>query len=131
MLLVEDDADHEALAMRSLRRLNATRTVVVARSGTAAMEVIHGARPPAPAGLPQLVLLDLKLSHMSGFDLLRRLRTDPQTTTVPVVVLTSSDEQQDLEISYCLGANNFIQKPMDFARFVQVIGEAGQFWLNP
>lgn len=130
ILLVEDDTDHEALALRALRKSNVQADIVVARSGPEALERIFGPAVPGRNAWPSVVFLDLKLPIMSGFDVLRRLRHDERTAMLPVVILTSSDERRDMEESYNLGANSYIQKPVDYDRFVDVIRETGNYWLT-
>jgi CheY-like chemotaxis protein len=127
---VEDDPDHEALALRALLKTNIDADIEVARSGPEALDRLF--RPPQPPRepVPRVMLLDLKLPQMSGFDVLRRLRSDERTRMVPVVVLTSSDEDADIAQSYGYGANSFIQKPVDYDRFVETIREAGRYWLS-
>lgn len=130
ILLVEDDTDHEALALRALRKSNVQADIVVARSGPEALERIFGPAVPGRNAWPRVVFLDLKLPIMNGFDVLRRLRHDERTAMLPVVILTSSDERRDMEESYNLGANSYIQKPVDYDRFVDVIRETGNYWLT-
>jgi len=130
ILLVEDDTDHEALALRALRKSNVQADVVVARSGPEALDCIYGPGTPGRNAWPSVIFLDLKLPNMSGFDLLRRLRGDGRTAMLPIVILTSSDERRDMEESYNLGANSYIQKPVDYDRFVDVIRETGNYWLT-
>lgn len=129
MLLVEDDADHEALALRALRKAGLTTEVVVAHTGPEAFECLSGP-PENREPVPRVVLLDLKLPGMSGAEVLRRLRATPAHATLPVVVLTSSDEQSDLDQCYELGASSYIIKPVDYDRFVDVIRLVATYWLS-
>lgn len=132
ILLVEDDADDEMLALRAFQRNNIPNRVVVARSGVEALDYLFGTGPYAGRGdhgLPQVVLLDLKLPKIDGFEVLRRLRADVRTKLLPVVVLTSSRETQDLAESYHLGANSYIRKPVDYLQFSDAVRQLGQYWL--
>lgn len=126
ILLVEDNADDEALALRALGRCSAAVRVEVARDGAEAVAHLFG---PRDAPLPEVVLLDLKLPKLSGLDVLRRLRADPRTRCIPVVVLTSSGEDRDIVESYLAGANSYVRKPVDFEEFTRVVGEIGHFWV--
>ncbi|HYF92085.1 MAG TPA: response regulator [Symbiobacteriaceae bacterium] len=130
ILLVEDDPDHVALALRALRKSNVPAEIVVANSGADALQMLMDPLPGAREPLPRLVLLDLKLPTLDGFAVLRRLRSEQRTATLPVVVLTSSDEERDKIESYDLGANSYIQKPVDYDRFLEVIREIGRYWLT-
>ena len=133
VLLVEDNADDEALTLRALRKNNIANQVVVARDGVEALEYLFGAGNYAGRDVgvqPQLILLDLKLPRLDGLEVLRRLREDRRTHRNPVVVLTSSDEEQDLVASYDLGANSYIRKPVDFERFIHAVGQLGLYWLS-
>ncbi|MEX2283922.1 MAG: response regulator [Gemmatimonadota bacterium] len=130
ILLVEDNPDDEALALRALARNNIANRVDVARDGVEAIEYLLG--EDAMAGrrhLPQVVLLDLKLPRMDGMEVLRRIRSEPRTKLLPVVILTSSSEQRDLIESYSLGANSYIRKPVDFAQFQESVRQLGLYWL--
>lgn len=135
VLLVEDDPNDEALTRRAFTRSRLANEIVVARDGVEALELLVGdedeavdsPRPPGP--LPQLVLLDLKLPRVDGLEVLRRIRAHPRTRMLPVVVLTSSDEERDLVESYRLGVNSYIRKPVDFQQFARVIEEVGLYWL--
>jgi two-component system response regulator len=127
ILLVEDNPDDEALALRALGRAQVTADIAVARDGAEALAMLGVA---APRGrLPDVVVLDLKLPKLSGIDVLRRLRADPRTVLVPVVVLTSSDEDEDVLACYRAGANSYVRKPVDFEQYATVVGELGRFWL--
>jgi CheY-like chemotaxis protein len=132
ILLVEDNPDDEALTLRALQRNNITNRVVIAHDGVEAVEYLfgHGAYEGRdPSDLPQIVLLDLKLPRMDGFEVLKKLRADPRTKLLPVVILTSSKEQQDLVQGYGLGANSYVRKPVDFDQFVQAVRQLGLYWL--
>lgn len=131
ILLVEDNQDHELLTLRALRKHNIVNEVIVARDGAQALELLlptssNEGRPPL---IPQLILLDLKLPKVDGLEVLKRLRTYDNTRLLPVVILTSSDEEQDLLDSYQLGANSYIRKPVDFDQFMEATRQLGLYWL--
>lgn len=131
ILLVEDNPDDEALTLRALRRNHILNEVVVAHDGVEALDYLlcrnaHAARPPAN---PQLILLDLKLPRLDGLEVLRALRSDPRTRLQPVVILTSSREEQDILRGYELGANSYICKPVDFDQFMEAVRQLGLYWL--
>lgn len=133
ILLVEDDRDDEELARLSLAEYRPVATVVVARDGVEALEFLSGTGAHAgrdPRDLPALILLDLKLPRMSGLDVLRRLRDQPDAHLVPVVVLSSSGEPTDIETSYRLGANSFVRKPIDFSEYGSAMRKVGDYWMN-
>ena len=132
ILLVEDNPDDEALTHRALKKNNIGNEVVVARDGAEALDYLFGTGVYEGRDLstmPQVVLLDLKLPKIDGLDVLRRLRADERTKILPVVVLTSSREQQDLVDSYGYGANSYIRKPVDFAQFIEAVRQLGLYWL--
>jgi len=132
ILLVEDNPDDEALTLRALQRNNITNQVVIAHDGVEAIDYLLGQgayEGRDPCDLPQIVLLDLKLPRMDGFEVLKKLRADPRTKLLPVVILTSSKEQQDLVQGYGLGANSYVRKPVDFDQFVQAVRQLGLYWL--
>ena len=132
ILLVEDNPDDEALTIRALKRNNITNDVVVARDGVEALDYLFATGSHAGRDvndLPKLVLLDLKLPRADGLEVLSRIRADGRTKRLPVVVLTSSKEDQDLIDSYDLGANSYIQKPVDFTRFTEAVRQLGLYWL--
>ena len=126
LLLVEDTPDDEVLTLRALKRAKVANEVVVARDGAEALELLHG---PNPIPTPQVVLLDLKLPKVDGLEVLRRIRAHPTTRFLPVVILTSSDEERDLIQGYELGANSFVRKPVDFVQFADAIQTLGLFWM--
>lgn len=131
ILLVDDNPDDVALALRAFHRSPVDNRVVVARDGVEALDyLIGGGHDRSLPDLPAFVLLDLKLPKVDGFDVLRRLRQVKRTELLPVVVLTSSREERDLETSYRLGANSYIRKPIDFDRFQHVVKSLGQYWLD-
>ena len=125
ILLVEDDPDHELLTIRALKKSNIVNEVRVARDGEEALDALFG-----PAAVrPQLVLLDLKLPKVEGLEVLRRIREDDNTRMLPVVVLTSSDEERDVVRSYKLGVNSYIRKPVNFTDFAEATRQLGMYWL--
>ena len=125
ILLVEDDPDHADLAVRALQK-NGTDKIIVARDGEEALAHLIG---DGIVDVPAVVLLDLKLPRMSGFEVLRRIRENELTRFLPVVVLSSSDEDTDLLHSYELGVNSYILKPVSFTEFVEVTRQVGTYWL--
>ena len=132
ILLVEDNQDDEELALLAFRKSNIANKVVVARDGAEALDYLFGTGAHAGRDspvLPQLVLLDLKLPKIDGLEVLKRLRADPRTRRLPVVVLTSSREEHDLIESYDLGANSYVRKPVDFARFAEAVQQLQMYWL--
>lgn len=132
ILLVEDNPDDEALTLRAFRRNNIRNDVVIARDGAEALDYLFATGPYAGRDAsvsPQVILLDLKLPKLDGLEVLKRLRADKRTKLLPVVVLTSSNEEKDLIDSYSLGANSYIRKPVDFAQFTEAVRQLGLYWL--
>jgi two-component system, response regulator len=132
ILLVEDNEDDELLTLRALTRNNIKNDVVVARNGADALDFLFGTGAHAGRDLsvmPEVTLLDLKLPKISGLEVLRALRSNELTRLLPVVVLTSSLEEQDLIRSYGLGANSYVRKPVDFNQFTEAIRHLGLYWL--
>jgi two-component system, response regulator len=132
ILLVEDSPQDLELAMRALRKGNLTNRIQVARDGAEAMEFIFCEGQFAERSIdsgPRVVLLDLKLPKVDGLEVLRRLKSDERTRSIPVVVLTSSKEQNDVVESYRLGVNSYIVKPVNFESFVTAVQELGMYWL--
>jgi two-component system response regulator len=132
ILLVEDNPDDEALTLRALKRGNIVNEVVVARDGAEALDYLFGTGKHAGrdlADMPAVVLLDLKLPKLDGADVLRRMREQPQTRYVPVVVLTSSSEEEDVLKSYENGANSYVRKPVAFSDFTAAVGQLGVYWV--
>jgi two-component system response regulator len=132
ILLIEDNSDDEALTIRALERNNIGNKMVVARDGVEALDFLFGTGAYAERDLsvmPQLILLDLKLPKLDGLEVLRRIRGDESTRLLPVVVLTSSNEEQDRITSYGLGANSYVRKPVDFNEFVAGVRQLGLYWL--
>jgi two-component system, response regulator len=132
ILLIEDNPDDEALTLRALKKNNIQNEVVVARDGAEALEFLFG--QGAYSGrdmriMPQVTLLDLKLPKVDGFDVLRRIRADERTRLLPVVILTSSNEERDRISGYDLGANSYVRKPVEFQSFVEAVQQLGLYWL--
>ena len=132
LLLVEDNPQYLELALRALRKANLANRIHVARDGAEALEFIFCEGAFAARHLadgPKVVLLDLKLPKIDGLEVLKRLKGDPRTALLPVVVLTSSREQSDLVESYRLGVNSYIVKPVNFERFAAAVRDLGMYWL--
>ncbi|HEX2108212.1 MAG TPA: response regulator [Rubrobacteraceae bacterium] len=132
ILLVEDNPDEELLALRALRKNDVTGEVVVARDGVEALDYLFGTGAYAgrdTSVMPQLILLDLKLPKIDGLEVLRRLRADERSRLLPVVILTSSREQQDMLEGYGLGANSYVRKPVNFEQFVRAVEQLKLYWL--
>ena len=133
ILRVEDNADDEILTLRALRANDIENEVYVVRDGVEALDFLFCTNRYAerdPHDLPGLILLDVKLPKMDGPEVLRRLRADPRTRLLRVVMLTSSKEEQDLIESYKSGANSYMRKPVDYTQFVQFVGHLGSYWLR-
>lgn len=127
ILLVEDNNDDEKLTLRALKKNNILNEVVLAHDGVEALDYLF---PSAGTSvLPQIVLLDLNLPRMNGLDVLRRIRSDERTKLLPVVVLTSSKQEEDIARSYAVGANAYVRKPVDFMEFSEAVRTVGLFWL--
>jgi CheY-like chemotaxis protein len=132
ILLVEDDPDDEALTLRALRRGGIQHALVVARDGVEALDYLFGTGQHAGrdlAVMPQVVLLDLKLPRLDGLEVLRRLRADERTRLLPVVILTSSDEERDRLEGYRHGANSYVRKPVGYGEFAEAVRQLGLYWL--
>ncbi|MEO0534023.1 MAG: response regulator [Cyanobacteria bacterium P01_A01_bin.123] len=124
ILLVEDNPDDERLTIRALKRAKLTNPIQVARDGEEALAVLFAADP-----LPSVVLLDIKLPKIDGLEVLQRIRANPQTRLLPVVVLTSSSEERDIIESYSSGANSYVRKPVDFDQFTHAVTQLGLYWV--
>ena len=132
ILLIEDNPDDEALTLRALKKNNIKNEVVVAHDGAEALDYLFGTGSYTGRDLtimPQLTLLDLKLPKVDGLEVLRRLRADELTRLLPVVILTSSNEEQDRNNGYGLGANSYVRKPVDFGQFIDAVRQLGLYWL--
>ncbi len=132
ILLIEDNPDDEALTVRALKKNNIANEIIIARDGQEALDYLFGVGPFAgrdTTQLPQVVLLDLKLPKIDGLEVLKQIRSNPQTQLLPVVVLTSSNEERDIVTSYSLGANSYVRKPVDFAQFMEAARQLGLYWL--
>ncbi len=132
ILLVEDNPDDEALTVRALKKHNIVNKIVVARDGVEALDYLFGTGPYAGRDMdvmPQVVLLDLKLPKLDGLEVLKRLRADPRTALLPIIILTSSKEEQDLINGYKMGANSYVRKPVDFEQFAKAIHQLKLYWL--
>lgn len=132
ILLVEDNPRDEALTLRALSKSNIGNEVIVARDGVEALDYLFGTGKYAgrdTAIVPRLILLDLKLPKMDGLQVLKQLRADERTKRLPVVVFTSSSEQEDMIKSYDLGANSYVRKPVDFEQFSETTQQLGLYWL--
>jgi two-component system response regulator len=132
ILLVEDNPDDVELTRRAFRKNNIMNELVVARDGVEALELLFGGgghRGRGPEATPTLVLLDLKLPKVDGYEVLRRMRGDERTRYVPVVILTSSREEQDIINGYRCGCNSYIRKPVDFEQFLEAVQRLGMYWL--
>jgi two-component system response regulator len=131
ILLVEDNPDDEELAIHALQRRNLANAIHVVRDGAEALDYVFriGAYAGRTNRRPKVILLDLKLPKVDGLEVLRRLKADPATRTIPVVVLTSSGEERDIVESYQLGVNSYIVKPVDFEQFTEAVQQLGFYWL--
>lgn len=125
IVLVEDNPDDEDLTLRALKKQHVANDIVVVRDGAEALEFLLGENNP----LPSLVLLDLNLPKVGGLQVLQRLRIEERTRFLPVVVLTSSDEDKDLIDGYRFGANSYVRKPVDFHQFTEAVRSLGLYWL--
>jgi two-component system response regulator len=128
ILLVEDNAADEALTLRAFMKNKILNHITVAHDGTEALEHLFG-DASAHEGLPALIILDLKLPKIDGFEVLRRIRADERTRLIPIVILTSSNEEEDILVGYQAGANAYVRKQVNFTDFVTTIGTLGLFWL--
>lgn len=129
LLLVEDNPNDEALTLRALKKSKVVNKIVVARDGEEALDILFGDESGGGGLLPILTLLDLKLPKVDGVEVLRQIRGHKDTRLLPVVILTSSDEENDIVRCYELGANSYIRKPVDFIRFVEAVDQLGLYWL--
>ena len=131
ILLIEDNPDDEALVMRALKKANMANKMDIARDGAEALDLIFGTGVHQGRGVacPTVILLDIKLPKVDGIEVLKRIRGDDRTKHLPVVMLTSSDEQEDILKSYDLGANSYVRKPVEFGQFSETVAQLGLYWL--
>lgn len=132
LLLVEDSEEDIELTLHALRIKNLANSVRVARDGEEALQLVaelQQEHSSNSSGMPRLILLDLKLPKLDGLEVLRQLKSDPQTASIPVVILTSSREYTDVETAYALGVNSYLVKPVNFAKFSDAVGQIGLYWL--
>ncbi len=127
VLLVEDNPDDVALTLRALKKSGVINDVTVAQDGAEALDYLLGAGAGQP--LPMVVLLDLKLPKVDGLEVLRRLRSEERTKLIPIVILTSSREEQDIAQGYRLGCNSYVRKPVEFGEFAAAVSQLGLYWL--
>jgi two-component system, response regulator len=133
ILLVEDNPNDVKLTLNAFKFANLANSVHVARDGVEALEFLFGAASSPDAkipGRPKLILLDLKLPRLDGHEVLKRIKGDPRTRGIPVVILTSSAEERDVMRTYEVGANSYIVKPVDFEQFTESIRDIGKYWLE-
>jgi two-component system, response regulator len=131
ILLIEDSTDDEALILRALKKAGVQNRIDIVRDGAAALDYVFGRGLYAEAGVahPTVTILDLKLPKVDGLEVLRQIRADPRTKNNPVVILTSSDEHEDLIKSYGLGANSYVRKPIEFGQFSKTVADLGLYWI--
>jgi two-component system, response regulator len=133
ILLVEDNLNDVKLTLNAFKTANLANSVHVARDGVEALEFLFGAASSADAKIPErpkLILLDLKLPRLDGHEVLKRIKDDPRTSAIPVVILTSSAEERDVMRTYEVGANSYIVKPVDFEQFTESVRDIGKYWLE-
>jgi two-component system response regulator len=131
ILVVEDNPQDATMTLRALKKHNVSNPIVLAHDGAEALDYLYGTGAYAgrdPSDLPQVVLLDLKLPKVDGMQVLKRIRSEAVTRTLPVVILTSSDEQRDLIDGYQLGVNSYVRKPVDFNGFIEAVSQLGLYW---
>jgi two-component system, response regulator len=132
ILLVEDNPNDLELTLHALRRFHLANRIEIARDGAEALDYLFGTGAfagPSTFNLPRLILLDLKLPKVDGLEVLQKIKSSPDTQSIPVVVLTSSREERDIVESYRLGVNSYIAKPVDFAQFTEAVRQIGLYWL--
>ena len=132
ILLVEDNPDDEALTLRALKKNHVLNEVVVVRNGLEALDYLFATAAYADRDMrvmPEVIMLDLKLPKMDGLEVLRRIRADDRTRLLPVVILTSSDEERDVIEGYKLGANSYVRKPVEFTQFAEAVRQLQLYWL--
>jgi two-component system, response regulator len=126
ILLVEDNPRDAELTLRAFRKNNLANSILVAHDGVEALELLHGRTGP---DRPRVILLDLKLPKLDGLEVLKRLKQDERTRSIPVVVVTSSNQDPDVKTAYDLGANSYVVKPVDFESFTKTMSQLGFYWL--
>jgi two-component system, response regulator len=129
ILLVEDDPGDAELTIRTLRKQSMDNHLVHINDGQAALDSVFGAPATGMICMPRVILLDLKLPRVDGIEVLRRLKSDPVTRNIPVVILSSSSQGRDMQECYNLGVNSYVVKPLEFERFKKVVSELGNYWL--
>lgn len=129
ILLVEDDPGDAELTIRTLRKQSMDNHLVHINDGQAALDFVFGAPATGMICMPRVILLDLKLPRVDGIEVLRRLKSDPVTRNIPVVILSSSSQGRDMQECYNLGVNSYVVKPLEFERFKKVVSELGNYWL--
>ncbi|MDD4870888.1 MAG: response regulator [Kiritimatiellae bacterium] len=132
ILLVEDNPDDVDLTLRAFKKNNIANSVVIKRDGAEALEYLFGTENQSPQEcnpLPAIILLDIKLPKIDGIEVLKRLRANPRTKILPVIILTSSTQEQDIIDSYSFGANSYVRKPVDFDQFIEAVRQLGLYWL--
>ncbi len=132
ILLVEDNPNDAELALRALKKHNLTNRIHLVKDGAEALEFIFGNGVYAGRNVgnkPKVIFLDLKLPKVDGLEVLRKVKSDERTKTIPIVVLTSSHEERDLVESYKFGVNSYIVKPVDFDKFIQAVAQLGMYWM--
>ncbi|HVX48808.1 MAG TPA: response regulator [Chitinophagaceae bacterium] len=132
ILLVEDNPDDAELTIRSLRKVNMANKLVHVKDGAEALELLFGKEGDAPGTerqLPKVILLDIKMPKVDGIEVLRRIKSAEETRSIPVVIMTSSKEQQDMINSYNLGVNSYVVKPVEFNNFAKAVSDLGMYWL--
>jgi two-component system, response regulator len=132
ILLVEDNPDDVDLTLRAFKKNNIANCIVVKRDGVEALEYLFGTEKQSSQNhnpLPAIILLDIKLPKIDGIEVLKRLRANPRTKILPVIILTSSTQEQDIIDSYSFGANSYVRKPVDFDKFIEAVRQLGLYWL--
>lgn len=130
ILLVEDSPDDVELTLLAFKKYNFSNEIIVARDGQEALDVLFPSKEKSKKSkLPDIILLDLKLPKVSGLDVLKEIKAHPETRIIPVIVLTTSNEDRDIRDSYRLGVNSYIRKPVEFNKFVEVVKQLGLYWI--
>lgn len=129
ILLVEDNADDVALLQRAFKKRGMFNEITIAKNGVQALEMIFGNEGSQPQ-IPSLIILDLKLPKLNGLDVLKAIRGNEYTRGLPIIILTTSTEQEDIVESFNLGANSYIRKPVEFDKFLEAVGQLGVYWMT-